>query len=180
MKDQFLTDFRGIANISNSLFEETSANFWIFDPVKESNEPCSIIISPTDDEKKGSMEIKNPNNKTIHFFQIDQGLIKKEYKRCDFVIFDDEKKIIFCELKMDSKSLSKHDIDSKTLHNAELQLFSTLIFFRQRTDLRDYKREFVIGMPKLSTRNPTVRQNYQNVFLELHNMKLTIGHSITL
>jgi hypothetical protein len=179
MKDQFLSDFKksGIANVSDCLSEERSAHFWVFDPLKESNSPCRIIISPTDDEKKGSMEIKNSNNKTIHFFQIDQGLIKGDNKRCDFVIFDDEKKIIFCELKMDHKS--DHELPNKTLLGAELQLFATLIFFRQRTNLKDCKKEFVIGMPEFRTKNPTARQNYQNAFLEIHKMKLTIGQVIT-
>ncbi len=181
MKNQFLIDFKksGIANVSDCLFEETSAHFWVFDPVEGSKDPCRIIINPTDDEKKGSIEIKNPYNKTIHFFPVDQCLIKKDTKRCDFVIFEEEKKIIFCELKMDAKSTSEHDIPSKTLLNAEVQLFSTLIFFRQRTNFNDCKREFVIGMPKLSTKNPTARQNYENMFLEIHKMKLSITQAIT-
>jgi hypothetical protein len=180
MKDQFLKDFTkdGIANVSNSLSEETNEHFWIYDPDPkiEPSGPCRIIIHPTDNQKTSSIEIKNPNSKTIHLFQIDLGLIRGENKRCDFVIFDDENKIIFCELKMGHES--NHELPKKTLLGAELQLFATLIFFRQRTDLKECKREFVIGMPELKTKSPTARQQYQNEFLEIHKMKLTIGHSI--
>ena len=181
MKDQFVKDFtkKGIANVSNSLLEETNEHFWIFDPPTNGakSSPCRIIISPTEDEKNGSIEIKNPNKKTIHLFQIDDGLIKGSSTRCDFIIFDDEKRIIFCELKMNHKS--DHELPINTLLGAELQLFATMIFFRQRTDLKEFEREFVIGMPVLNTKSPTARQQYQNEFLEIHKMKLTIGQSIT-
>lgn len=176
MKEQFLKDFKesGIANVPNCLLEELSEHFWVFDPVKASSNPCHIILNPTDDEKKGSIEIKNEDNKTIHFFPIDQCLIKGDTKRCDFVIFDNEKKITFCELKLGADTTKTHHNFNNTWHNAEVQLFSTLIFFRQRTDLTGCEIKFVIGMPQSMIKSPTFRQNYETKFLEIHKMRLKI------
>ena len=179
MKEQFLNDFKGIANVANCLYEETNEQFWIFDPVQASSSPCRIILNPNDEEKKGSIEIKNNERKTIHFFPIDQCLIKGDYKRCDFVIFDNNKQIVFCELKLGADVTKTHHNFDKMWANAKVQLFSTLIFFRQRTDLRMCQIKFVIGMPMSMIKSPTAFQNYKNKFLELHKMKLEIADSIT-
>jgi len=101
------------------------------------NDKSKIIY----DKNIGQFIVKNPNNKQITFLAIDNCVFKTtEFKKCDFVIFDD-KLFCFADIK---------DYQTKNRANArkeaKVQIEKTIELFIDKLNLSSYKIVAIIAL----------------------------------
>jgi len=125
--------------------------------VKDNIDKCEVSLQ----NENSTIYIENSSNKKIHFFSIDNCLIKSvDIKKCDAAITDNKFVIVFIEIKeITYTNDGAKDRRKKAKHckKAVEQLASTINDFKQNgIDLDSYRVEAIISFPPLiSQTNPT-------------------------
>jgi len=157
---------------SKSSYENIKdAEFFIFDPPNETNQPVRIVKSKVGEHQ---LKVSNPDEKEICVVKIDKCLFPMEVSKCDCILFSTEN-FYFVEIK-DSKTSQRHTSRKRAVE----QLGATLDNFNDHgIDLTTFVSKAVICFRSLSPY--PIRTSFlteKAVFQEKYNISLEEGNKI--
>ena len=182
MKQRLKVAFRGFANFDGCIENINHHSFKVFD---FKNEYCRIVRSGElkDKQDEETLDVTNPNNKTIYCLSTDKCLLNKvEGKKCDCVLFDD-KTIIFVEMKTNASTQIKGALEKECNHAIEQILSINRLFIQKEVIFDEYRKLGIICFKKIILtgairRNNTTFEAMRNNFLRQNSFGLNITNRV--